>query len=148
MLSEKAARDLWDPNPVEALHVHGMMMQNFPGEALDWVLRTRWIGPMAVPWERIDRDDQEKWAASHQPGKVASFRKMIANGEGVHPCVLVQPPDSDRAVIVDGHHRAMAWAQCGKPVRGYVGFVRRGDVQAALETHSSQMHSGSSPSNR
>jgi 8-oxo-dGTP pyrophosphatase MutT (NUDIX family) len=138
----KGADEVWDPNPVEARHVYNMMLPNFPPDVIAWVLKTRWIGPVQVPWDRIDDDDEKSWAASHQAGAVGRFRRRIESGDDVHPSILVQRPDSERAIIVDGHHRALARRGLGKPVLAYVGFIRAGDVQAALETHASQIHSG------
>jgi 8-oxo-dGTP pyrophosphatase MutT (NUDIX family) len=144
----KNAENLWDPNPVEPRHVFNMMLPNFPPESIQWVLKSHWIGPMEVPWKRIDDDDIASWAASKQPGAVTRFRKRIEAGEDVHPSILVQHRGSERAVIVDGHHRALARHAMGKPVLAYVGFIRDKDIQAALETHSSQRHSGSDPGNK
>jgi 8-oxo-dGTP diphosphatase len=145
----KGAADYGDPNPVEAEHIYSIMRSNFPEKALEWVKRTHWIGPVQIPWERIDDDDEDKWAASHQPDAVNRFAREIKNGSGhLNPSILVQHPGSDRAVIVDGHHRALARRKLGKPVLAYVGFTHGKDVQAAEETHSSQFHSGSDPGNQ
>lgn len=144
----KNADQLWDPNPVEARHVYNMMLPNFPPKVLEWVLRSHWIGPVQVPWDRIDDDDEKSWAATKQPAKVAEFARRIKAGDDVHPSILVQHQGSERAIIVDGHHRAVARRGLGQPVLAYVGFVRDKDLQAALETHSSQIHSGTSPGNR
>ena len=46
--------DYSDPNPVNAEHVMNMMRSNFPEEAIQWVMRARWIGPINVPWNRIE----------------------------------------------------------------------------------------------
>ena len=62
--------------------------------------------------------------------------------------MLVQEPGSNRAFIVDGHHRALARQKLGKPVLAYVGNIDPRDRQAAMETHSSQVHSGEDPANK
>lgn len=144
----KGAEDLWDPNPVEPRHVYNMMLQNFPPDALEWVLRAHWIGPVQVPWDRINTEALESWAAAHESDAVERFKKEIEAGNDVHPSVLVQQQHGDRADIVDGHHRALARHELGMPVLAYTGFVREKDMQAALETHSSQRHAGSDPGNR
>ena len=94
-------------------------------------------------------DDEDSWAASHQPDAVNRFARGIASGDGnTAPSVLVQEPNSNRAFIVDGHHRALARRKLGKPVLAYVGNIDPRDRQAAMETHSSQTHQGSDPANK
>jgi 8-oxo-dGTP pyrophosphatase MutT (NUDIX family) len=145
----KGASDYWDPNPVEPEHVLSVMRSNFPEDVLSWVKRAHWIGPVEVPWERVNTKDADSWAASHQRDAVHRFARQIKAGTGhLNPSILVQRPDDDKCDIVDGHHRALARHQLGKPVLAYVGFVHAGDMQAALETHSSQFHSGSNPQNK
>ena len=145
----KGAAQVTDANPVEWRHVYAQLEQNFPNDAIEWVKRARWIGPVNVPWSRIDDDDEDKWAASHQPDAVNRFARGIASGEGnTAPSVLVQEPNSNRAFIVDGHHRALARRKLGKPVLAYVGNIDPRDRQAARETHSSQVHSGEDPANK
>ena len=126
------------------------MRANFPEDALKWVTRGRWIGPCEVPWDRINTSDEDSWAASHEPEAVDRFAREIKAGTGhLNPSILIQRPDDDKADLIDGHHRAMArHYKLGKPVLAYIGFVRGKDVQAALETHSSQVHSGSDPGNK
>ena len=62
--ARKGAADLGDPNPVEWRHVYAQLEQNFPNDAIEWVKRARWIGPVNVPWSRIDDDDEDEWAAA------------------------------------------------------------------------------------
>src|SRR6185437_9610434 len=79
----KGAQHVTDPNPVEWRHVYAQLEANFPADAIQWVKRARWIGPVKVPWSRIDRDDEDKWAASHQPKAVNRFARAIATGPGI-----------------------------------------------------------------
>jgi 8-oxo-dGTP pyrophosphatase MutT (NUDIX family) len=145
----KGAADLTDPSPVEAEHVYLQLARNFPAAAIGWVRRARWIGPVWVPWDRIDTDDRDKWAASRQPAKVDEFAAQIRDHAGhVAPSVLVQEPAGGRAFIVDGHHRALAREKLGQKVLAYVGSIDPRDRQAALETHAAQIHSGTSPANK
>lgn len=150
VIAGKGATDISDPNPVEWRHVYAQLESNFPDTAIEWVKRARWIGPVEVPWDRIDDDDIDKWAASHQPDAVNRFARGITSGKGnTAPSVLVQEPNGNRAFIVDGHHRAMArHFKLGKPVLAYVGNIDPKDREAAEQTHSSQVHQGSDPGNR
>lgn len=141
--------DYSDPSPVNAEHVMNLMRSNFPEDAIQWVMRARWMGPVQIPWERIDKDAIDSWAASHQQGAVNRFAKDIKAGTGhTNPSVLIQDNDSPKAIIVDGHHRALAHHKLGQPVLAYLGSIDPADRQAAEETHSKQQHSGQDPENR
>jgi hypothetical protein len=146
----KDAANLSDPNPVEAEHVLNMMESNFPDPAIDWVRRTSWIGPVQVPWDRINDHSIDSWAASHQPGRVNEFvRRLRSKTDKVNPSICIQGHDGDKVDIVDGHHRALAHKKLGQPVLAYVGTVKYPrDVKAALETHAMQYHAGADPRNK
>jgi len=146
----KGAQHVTDANPVEWRHVYAQLEANFPDDAIEWVKRARWIGPVNVPWDRIDTDDEDKWAAHHQPEAVNRFAQGIRSGKGnTAPSVLVQEPNTNRAFIVDGHHRAMArHYKLNQPVLAYVGNIAPRDRMAALETHTKQIHQGSDPGNK
>jgi hypothetical protein len=141
--------DYSDPSPVNFEHVKNLMRSNFPEDALDWVDRARWVGPVQVPWERIDKDDIDSWAASKQLDAVNRFAKDIKAGTGhTNPSVLIQDNDSPKAIIIDGHHRALAHHKLGQPVLSYLGQIDPADRQAAEETHAKQVHSGANPMNK
>jgi ParB-like nuclease family protein len=145
----KDAADYTDANPVEAEHVYLLMSKNFPPEAIEWVKRAKWTGPIWVPWDRVDTDDKDKWAASHQPEKVQEFEKqMKAHNGRVAPSILVQEPNSQKAFIVDGHHRALAHENLKQKILAYLGNIDPKDRMAAEETHSKQIHSGADPENK
>jgi len=145
----KGVSDFNDPNPVDAEHVYLQMAKNFPADAIEWVRRARWVGPVWVPWDRVDTDDRDEWAASHQPEKVNEFARSIEDHAGhVSPSIMVQEPNSNRAFIVDGHHRALAREKLGQKVLAYVGNIDPKDRMAAMEAHSKQIHQGSNPENK
>jgi 8-oxo-dGTP pyrophosphatase MutT (NUDIX family) len=148
--ARKGASDIGDPNPVEYEHVLNMMRSNFPEPAIDWVKRASWIGPVDIPWARINDANVDSWAASHQSGKVNEFaRRLRADQNSVHPSVVIQGHNGDKVDIIDGHHRALAHKKLDQPVRAYVGTVKNPkDVKAALETHAMQFHSGTDPGNK
>lgn len=134
----KGAADPGDPNPVEAEHVYSQMLADFPPQAIAWVRKVRWIGPVAIPQDRVDYGDEDSWAASHQPGRVKHFARKIKHGQDVAPGICVQKPGETRVTVIDGHHRALAWRKRGKPFLAYVGLVPR-DGGPWDETHSSQL---------
>jgi len=138
----KGAADLDDPNPADAEHVRALMEQKFPEKALSWVDDARWIGPVNVPLDRIDFSGEDSWAASHDKATVKRYAKDIKHGTGhAHPVILVQSPASPKAVIIDGHHRTLAYRKLGRPVKAYVGQVDKVTPEIA-ETHSYQAGGG------
>lgn len=143
----KGARDLGDPNPVEAEHVINQMRANYPDKALRWMGKARWIGPVQVPMDRVDLDDMARWAASHQQARVDHFAQMIRDGQPVHPAVAVQEPGETKVKIIDGHHRTLAWRKTGQPVTAYIGFVKK-DGGPWDQTHVYQHHQGDDPANK
>jgi hypothetical protein len=148
----KGAAQVTDANPVEWRHVWAVMESNFPDSALEWVKHSTWHGPVQVPWSRIDDDDIGSWAASHQEEAVDRFAREIARGgQHTEPSILAHQANSSdgREAIIDGHHRALArHFKLSKPVLAYVGTVPARWMQRALETHSSQFHSGGDAQNK
>jgi ParB-like nuclease family protein len=145
----KDAADFTDANPVEAEHVYLQLSKNFPPDAISWVKKAKWIGPIWVPWDRVDQQDRKEWAASKQPERVKEFEQQIkAHAGHVAPSVMVQEPNSQKAFIVDGHHRALARENLGQKVLAYIGNIDPKDRMAAEETHSHQIHSGTDPQNK
>jgi 8-oxo-dGTP pyrophosphatase MutT (NUDIX family) len=141
--------DYDDPNETDPEHILSQMRSNFPEAKIQWVKNARWIGPVEVPWERVDSDSIETWAASHQPDAVNRFARDIKENRGhTNPSILIQRPGNPKALVIDGHHRALARRKLGKPVLAYVGFIQAKDALAAEETHASQFHSGADPGNR
>lgn len=144
----KNAADLSDPNPVESEHVKNQMRRNYPEKALGWIDGARWLGPVRIPQDRIDYDDMDKWAASHQKARVKHFARQIEDDEShLHPVVAVQEPGENKIKVIDGHHRTLAYRKLGQPVKAYVGFVDH-DGGEWDETHAFQFHQGEDPANK
>ena len=131
----KGAADLSDPNPVEAEHVKNQLRKNFPEKALTWIDDVRWIGPVAIPLDRINFSDEESWAAHRQPEAVKRFAKKIRKGTGhTQPVIMVQKPGETKVEVVDGHHRTLAYRRLDRPVTAYVGFVPADKVSGTRRT--------------
>lgn len=148
----KDAADLTDPTPVDAEHVYQQLLANYPPDSIAWVRRTRWIGPISIPLDRIDWDDADSWAASDPGGNTAHVRELarrLRGGGDVNPVVAVQPPGQDKLRIVDGHHRGLAARSLDRPVKCYVGLVDSDDAHADwAQTHVYQQHHGGDPMNK
>lgn len=132
---------------IDAQVVYRQLLRNYPPDSIAWVLRATWHGPLLVPWEDIDHDDMDKWAASHQPARIEHFKDKIRSGDEPDPAVLIADPDGN-FIDIDGHHRALAYHALGRPVRAYVGRIAPGDRHAAEETHLDQIHEGADPLNK
>lgn len=145
---QKDASNYSDPNEVDAEHVYSLMLKSFPPRALEWVRKIRWIGPVNIPHDRIDYDDEDKWAASHQPEHINQFvQDMKAGKQHLHPVIMIQPPDKHKVRIVDGHHRTLAYRKMEKPVKSYVGFIPQ-NKGPWDETHTYQFYQGADPRNK
>ena len=134
-----------DTSKSPGAQVYAQLLDDFPPEAIAWVKRAKWTGPEDVPLDAIVFTPS-KWQAGHEPAKVERFKRKIAarqaKGKPVKPVVLADRPDTAKGThlyVVDGHHRALAFRELGRPVLAYVGQVPAGDVKAAQETHSSQL---------
>lgn len=145
--ASKGASDPTDPNPVEAEHVYNQLLGNYPPEAIKWVKKARWIGPVEVPLDRVDTDDADSWAASHQPERVEHFAKKLKKGEDVNPAVSVQEPGENRIKVIDGHHRYLGSVKAGTKFHTYIGFVDS-DGGPWDETHTYQFHQGADAQNK
>lgn len=127
--------------------VRAVMLRNFPPEAITWVDDASWTMQL-VPLHDVDFDNEDSWAAHHQPDKVHHFVAQIEAGDSPRPAIMVKTPTHHRLRIVDGHHRALAYRTLGKPVPAYVGTLEDPTDMRWAETHSSQLHQGSDPANK
>ncbi len=146
----KDAADLHDPSAVEAEHVYQNLLANYPPHAISWVKTMPWIGPVNVPLDSIDWDGQKTWAASHQKKRVKKFQARIRGaGKDVNPVTLVQAPGNDKRVIIDGHHRALAFKAEGKPVKAYIGTAPSDNSDDPwFKSHDFQYAHGSNSANK
>ena len=112
------------------------MLQDYPADAISWMKNLSWRYA-EVPQNRIDYDSVERWQAHHEPGKVDHFKDKVLAGHHVHPVVMVREPRNKRLIVIDGHHRTLAYQKLNQPVPAYVADVpsRHGPW---FETHSSQ----------
>jgi HK97 family phage portal protein len=121
--------------------VYEQLLENYPAEAIDWVRDVRWSGPETIPLNEVSYDHEKEWRASHEPDRVARFVKRLRKGKHVDPAVLIQTPDGDRLIIVDGHHRALAYRKAGRPIVAWVGHAKA-NTGPWDELHDSQYRSG------
>lgn len=129
--SQKAAQDVYD-----------QLIEDFPTEALAWVKTAAWQGPMRVPLTQIDFSNKDTWAASNEPDKVSDFSTKINKGV-LKPIVLVNEPNNEKMICLDGHHRLLAYEQLGRDALAYVATVGS-ESGPWMQLHNKQSDGGAS----
>lgn len=102
--------------------LHKQLSDDFPTSALNWIKKYEWDDPHPVPLKDVDFSNQKSWNA--KPNKVQKFKKKILSGFK-KPVVLVRVPGSPKYMVVDGHHRALAYLLLKKPVIAWTADVDR-----------------------
>lgn len=95
---------------------------DFTPDLMGWVRDATWSGPRRISLGDIDYSNSDSWEASNEPDRVAKFVKKI-KGNWEKPIVLVRRPGMAKLMVVDGHHRALAYHQLGRAALAYVGDV-------------------------
>lgn len=105
------------------------LLRDYPETALGWVKDADWTGPIKVSVDQIDSSNKANWQASHEPAKVERFKKRISRhldtGKPVKPVTLIKTPGNHKLVVVDGHHRFLAYQALGEPVTAWIGTVKK-----------------------
>lgn len=130
----------WLPN--QASNVYHQLLPDFPGPAIDWVKKVTWIGPMPVNLSAIDTENRHNWVATYEPDKVKLHQELITQGES-KPVILAKIPGHDKLVIIDAHHRFLAYEAMRQNPVSYVADIPPEHVEAALTAHSKQYSGGS-----
>lgn len=129
-----------DSNSGVTESVHRLLLEDYPSESLAWVRAATWEGPIEVPLDEVDFSNQDQWAATDDAERVQMFVDRIKAGDR-KPIVLVNEPNNEKLIIIDGHHRALAYLKLGQPVYGYVATVSTVTGQWD-ELHDSQRKKG------
>jgi phage gp29-like protein len=101
-----------------ANEVFRQMAEDFPADAIEWIHDVPWTGPIEIDTDSVDFDNAKKWRAYKEPDRVGFFERKLIDGETVKPIILVKRPGMKKLMVVDGHHRALAY--------------RRGEIEKAL----------------
>jgi hypothetical protein len=114
----RADRDRFDDELADEIAKE--LASDYPPEALTWIRSIKWEGPERVDLADIDFSNADQWQASREPDKVEKFVQRI-NAGWSKPILLVKRPGMDKLMIVDGHHRALAYQKLGRRVIAFVG---------------------------
>lgn len=98
------------------------LKSDFPPDAMEWIHEATWKGPVRVSLSQIDFSNSDNWRAAHEPDKVDKFVDKIGKG-WEKPIILVKRPGMNKLMVVDGHHRALAYLHHEKSALAYVGTV-------------------------
>lgn len=105
--------------------VYDQLTEDYPKKAVDWVHNVKWAGPEKVPLKNVDFEEKNTWKAEKEPDKVSLFKNRIRAAarkhEGIKPVVMIARPDKT-VMVMDGHHRALAYRELKKPVYAWVGY--------------------------
>lgn len=127
-----------------AAEVYRQLAEDYPTQAIGWVKEHNWTGPVRVPTDQIDYSNRNDWQASREQPKIAIFKKKI-NAGSMKPMILIKKPNNPQYVVVDGHHRAIAYDELGKPANAYVTHVSSTagpwDIMHQQQDHSLSPHS-------
>lgn len=104
-----------------AAKAYEQMAADYPPEAMQWMHHASWTGPVNVPLDHIQ--PQMEWMDGADPDHVADFVRRRQQGKKLKPVLLVKTPGSHLLLLVDGHHRYLAEAELGEPVRAWIGTV-------------------------
>ena len=109
---------------VPAQIIYDQLKDDYDEKDIQWVLQIPWIGPVEVPLGSVDFSNKDNWQASKDQAHVDHFVDLISNQGFSKPVILVNNLTSDeKMIVVDGHHRALAFEQLDQPMMAYVGQV-------------------------
>lgn len=86
-----------------------------------WMHHASWTGPVNVPLDHVQ--PMMQWMDGADPDHVQDFVRRRQAGKKLKPVLLVKTPGSQLLLLVDGHHRYLAEAELGEPVRAWIGTV-------------------------
>jgi hypothetical protein len=105
--------------------IFSQLSEDFPPKSIEWVLAAQWRGPTQVPLDQIDFTNRHLWVASspEEQAHVDEFVEQIEREEMTKPVILVNEGNDSKFMIIDGHHRVLAYEKAGRPVVAFVGDV-------------------------
>ena len=122
-----------------AAAVHGQLSEDYEDSIISWVLddKCEWSGPSTVRLSQIAFSNRENWQASHDPAHVDTMRQKILKGQQ-KPIILGKVAGAKKLIVLDGHHRSLAYKEIGKSAKAYVVSIPPDQVEAAHQMHSLQ----------
>ena len=100
-----------------AADAYTQLKEDYPEEAIAWVPQFAWQ-LKDVPLSQLDFSNAKSWRATKEPAAVAFHTVKIHEGSK-KPIILVKTPGAKKYIIVDGHHRALAYRALDEDVKAY-----------------------------
>ncbi len=126
--------------------VINQLSEDYPPNSLNWVKEAKWEGPERIDIKDVDYSNYKNWQAHHEPKKVKKFEKKISKGKK-KPVILVKTPKNKKYIVIDGHHRALAYRNLDEPLVAWVGHTKSED--GPWDTfHAKQRHSNNPDSTK
>lgn len=110
-------------NEVPAREVYDQLAENFPPDAIAWVLGAHWT-KADLPLDQIDWSNMNSWQASREPGLVAKLARKMGKGKADKRAIAVERPGKSTVMLADGHHHALAHRSRHEQVPAYVAHVK------------------------
>lgn len=104
-----------------AAKVYEQVSADYPPAAMAWMHHASWTGPVNVLLDHVE--PMMQWMDGADPDHVQDFVRRRQAGKKLKPVLLVKTPGSPLLLLVDGHHRYLAEAELGEPVRAWIGTV-------------------------
>ena len=104
--------------------VWDQLSKSFDTKDMEWIKDAKWTGPLEVPLDEVNFSTENTWEAKHEPKLVKSKMKKIKKGKR-KPVVLIDAPKDDKYIIIDGHHRALAYKKLDEPMTAFIGKVSK-----------------------
>jgi ParB-like nuclease domain len=121
---------------VHPQEIYDQLAEDYKDKYIQWVKTAPWKGPMEVSLTDIDSSNKMNWQATDEPDHVDDFVEMLKNGEQLKPIILANESHNNKPmVILDGHHRFLAYQQLGMDPVAYVAEV------GTITDEMKQMHS-------
>jgi len=98
------------------------LKKNYRKKDMDWVKEADWRGPVEVTLKEVNFSTKKSWRAYKQPSLVREKIQKIKDGRK-KPVVLVDAPKNDKYIIIDGHHRALAYEKMDRPMLAFIAKV-------------------------
>jgi hypothetical protein len=105
-----------------AEYVMDQLEDDYPKSTMGWVKDAQWEGPTVVQLHDVNYSNKKSWRAWHEPEIIPKFKKKIKQGK-MKPVLLVKTPKNDKYIIIDGHHRSLAYLEMNRPMLAWIGHV-------------------------
>lgn len=111
-----------------AKKVYKQEKKDFPKSSIQWIKSSNVIwSKRKVRLSEIDFSNSKNWQAIKNQAHIDEFVKLIKNKGYKKRVVLARLPGKTKLMVIDGHHRVLAWHKLGMKVPAYIGTMNKAD---------------------